>query len=509
MYIGIYAFRHRKTPGGFSLFLLSSVGTFWSITSLLEAAAQPLEVMLLWRNLQQISTFSIPIVMILFTIELTEQPNLKKYLTAASIIPLTALILIFTNDYHHLMRSHYSIESSPLFGDTLIVHSTLLGMALVSFNFIFPIFGIIILAAYRKRVSQASQKQITLIIISFLLTLLLTWMKVAFLELLRFHVPISVLYSPSIVILFYAIFKYNFFSLAPIAKDTVFKVVKQGIMVVNREGIIVDVNDYAIQLLKLLQLPQNSTSISENPLKKEVQEVFSVWPWVSERLETEKSIELAVEPDGNERYIKLQSYPLFRNGDEFVGNVFMIQDITETKLLELELRTKSETDELTGLKNRRSFQLNYDIQLNLAIKNQSSLSLLMLDLDRFKLVNDNYGHSTGDRVLRECAGILRETVRGEEIIARLGGEEFGILLPGVNREQAFVIAERIRNKIKVTPVQLDDGNTLHYTVSIGITESDQHNKNFDAMLSEADTALYQAKNLSRDCTVIFRNSEPS
>jgi diguanylate cyclase (GGDEF)-like protein len=91
----------------------------------------------------------------------------------------------------------------------------------------------------------------------------------------------------------------------------------------------------------------------------------------------------------------------------------------------------------------------------------------------------------------------------------LGGEEFGILLPGVNREQAFVIAERIRNKIKVTPVQLDDGNTLHYTVSIGITESDQHNKNFDAMLSEADTALYQAKNLSRDCTVIFRNSEQS
>ncbi len=501
IFIGIYAFRHRKTPGGFSLFLLSSVGTFWSITSFLEMAVLSLETMLIWRNLQQISTFSIPIVMILFTIELTEQPNLKKYLAAASIIPLSALILIFTNEYHHLVRSHYSIEASPLFGDTLIVHSTPLGMVLVSFNFIFPVFGIIILYTYCKRVSQANQKQITLIILSFLLTLLLTWVKVAILEQLRFHISISVLYSPSIIILFYALFKYNFFHLAPIAKDTVFKVVKQGIMVINREGTIIDVNEFGIRLF------QTNSLAAGILLNKKVQEVFASWPRISEMLDTEKNHEIKIDRDGGKTYLKLQSYPLYKYKEELAGTVFMIQDITDTKLLELELRTKSETDELTGLKNRRSFQLHFDMQLNIAIKNQSCLSLLMLDLDRFKLINDSYGHSAGDQVLRECADILRETVRGEEIIARLGGEEFGILLPGVNHEQAFTIAERIRNRIRETPVQLADDRILHYTISIGITESDLQNKNFDTMLREADTALYQAKNLSRDCTVIYKNPE--
>jgi diguanylate cyclase (GGDEF)-like protein len=130
-----------------------------------------------------------------------------------------------------------------------------------------------------------------------------------------------------------------------------------------------------------------------------------------------------------------------------------------------------------------------------------------LDLDRFKSVNDTYGHVNGDRVLALFADLLRGALRQQDAIGRIGGDEFAAALPGVGRTEAFAIAERIRQKAEGQGVEMEDGETLHFTVSIGICDSvDCLNRGVKPqavdLIKVADKAMYKAKKISRNCCVM-------
>ena len=162
------------------------------------------------------------------------------------------------------------------------------------------------------------------------------------------------------------------------------------------------------------------------------------------------------------------------------------------------------TDELTKVFNRRELERRLVETLHLAVVNGNDASFIMLDIDYFKSVNDNYGHSTGDNVLRDVSEILREhaaicsTEYGDASVGRYGGEEFVIVLPGVNAEAAYNLAEGIRSDIEN---HLFTGS-IHLTASIGITSVNERDRgNYDAMAisKRVDAALYEAKNSGRNC----------
>jgi diguanylate cyclase (GGDEF)-like protein len=121
----------------------------------------------------------------------------------------------------------------------------------------------------------------------------------------------------------------------------------------------------------------------------------------------------------------------------------------------------------------------------------------MIDLDNFKRVNDTYGHSTGDAVLRQFANIMRETVRTIDIAARLGGEEFAILLPNTTQEEAMCLAERLRQRIADTEFYYEKG-VVRITISTGAALLTADDREGDAALNRADTALYEAKDAGRN-----------
>ena len=150
-------------------------------------------------------------------------------------------------------------------------------------------------------------------------------------------------------------------------------------------------------------------------------------------------------------------------------------------------RRQALTDDLTGLGNRRRFGQ----QLDEAAAGQRSFAVLLLDLDRFKQVNDNLGHRLGDELLRMIGPRLARCLRSGDLLARLGGDEFGLLLPGAGHEQAVTVAERVRAALQ-EPFQLA-GVTLHIDVSIGIALSGHHGSVADVLLHAADTAMYEAK----------------
>jgi diguanylate cyclase (GGDEF)-like protein/PAS domain S-box-containing protein len=175
-----------------------------------------------------------------------------------------------------------------------------------------------------------------------------------------------------------------------------------------------------------------------------------------------------------------------------------IRDITERKLFEVELKRQAHIDYLTGVSNRGYFMVQAELELSRAIRYDNPLSLYMLDIDFFKKVNDSYGHKVGDLVLIKLAEVCRQTLREVDIIGRIGGEEFVILLPETNLAEATEVAERLRDSIAKSKVPLESGLPLHFTVSIGVTSLISKHDNLDVLLNRADKALYEAKENGRN-----------
>lgn len=154
-------------------------------------------------------------------------------------------------------------------------------------------------------------------------------------------------------------------------------------------------------------------------------------------------------------------------------------------------------DTLTGTNNRAAMDEMLDREVDLAHRHQSAMSLLIFDLDHFKLINDNYGHSVGDDVLRECVECANQSLRSTDTLFRFGGEEFVVILPGVNVAGAALAAERLRSVIEKHAFTSRQ-STIPVTISIG-TASITLQDTVKTILERADTALYSAKNAGRNC----------
>ncbi|MDO8847060.1 MAG: GGDEF domain-containing protein [Coriobacteriia bacterium] len=157
------------------------------------------------------------------------------------------------------------------------------------------------------------------------------------------------------------------------------------------------------------------------------------------------------------------------------------------------------TDELTDLYNYRFLQQRLDDEMGRADRYSKRLSLLMLDIDDFKRINDTYGHLVGDLVLSEVGLVLKSTVREVDIVARYGGEEFTIILPETDASGAFIVAEKIRETIAMHRFpDAEGGHSIHLTVSIGLSSYPVHAADKESLLRSADDAVYHAKETGKD-----------
>ncbi|WP_433706207.1 diguanylate cyclase [Paraburkholderia sacchari] len=176
----------------------------------------------------------------------------------------------------------------------------------------------------------------------------------------------------------------------------------------------------------------------------------------------------------------------------------VLTDITHQHLLLKQLQTDADFDPLTGLANRRYFEKAAGQAVAHARRHHRPLSVLALDLDYFKRVNDTWGHAMGDRVLKVASQVFENALREDDLAARVGGEEFAAILLDTPEERAHMVAERIRHALHDTPIELDDGDTLTQTCSIGIAHYDEAEDSLEATLKRADAALYAAKHAGRN-----------
>ena len=231
--------------------------------------------------------------------------------------------------------------------------------------------------------------------------------------------------------------------------------------------------------------------------------------------------------DGSLAHVLITAVPRTREG-QYSGAIAVITDLTERKRLEEELRRAKEcleaanrgleqallreqllarTDSLTGLLNHRRFFEIAEREFNAAVRYQHPLTILMFDVDGFKQVNDTKGHVIGDKVLAWVALTVAAQIREIDVLARYGGDEFVILLPQTNAEQALPIAERIGESIAAVRLEADTGS-LGVTLSIGIAQMwrESADENVERIVQRADKALYEAKAQGRNCVVTYSAS---
>jgi len=170
----------------------------------------------------------------------------------------------------------------------------------------------------------------------------------------------------------------------------------------------------------------------------------------------------------------------------------------------IDLRKISITDSLTGLLNRRYFEERLSEEFERSRRHKQPFSLIILDIDNFKNLNDSYGHLFGDEILKTTTSVIRRCVRIIDIAARYGGEEFAIILPTTDKSGTSIIAERIRAEIESTiSLVRDTGTTINITVSLGIASFPDDASVAEELINNADRALYRAKSQGKNKVVIF------
>ena len=209
--------------------------------------------------------------------------------------------------------------------------------------------------------------------------------------------------------------------------------------------------------------------------------------------------------DGEERFYEIDVVSL---GDTYDGSTRMlksIRDVTEERKIQQKLEFLATTDSLSGLYNRAEFMNLAQREFAWAKSNNEDLSLLIMDLDNFKIINDTFGHAAGDEMIREMGNIIRTGFRKTDIAGRIGGEEFAVVLKNASLEEAKKVAEQFRETVAGRKVMYG-GQEINFTISIGVAATGGNTtdnvKDIEDILKMADDALYKAKAAGRNRVAI-------
>ena len=204
---------------------------------------------------------------------------------------------------------------------------------------------------------------------------------------------------------------------------------------------------------------------------------------------------------GNRLYLAIDAGPIYAEDGTLIAVVETLRDMTDQKQAELALRTLATKDGLTGLANRRTFDQTLEMEWARAMREKKPLTLLLADVDHFKLYNDCYGHQKGDECLKAVAAVIGEKAfRPADLAARYGGEEFAVIMPETNLEGACKVADRIRDAVsRLNIAHAAPGAGPRVTLSVGVaTNIPRTDLSPDCFVESADRALYSAKHAGRD-----------
>ena len=491
--IAYWVWNYRSERWAKTFAVLALFCAFYALTYAMEISSVSLDILFFWLKVEYIAVAFIPAILLLFAYDYSGRAG-RSYLKISvvlAIIPFLTLIVLYTNQYHYLFYQTFRIDHGGLFpvitferGPWYWVHSAYIIFSILLANIFFVLMWF--------NANQVFRKQISLI----LLASLIPWLGFIFYltRVISWNIDLNPYFLSSCsLMIFWGLIRYRLLDMLPIARARLFEELPDGALIIDNSLRIVDLNTSAQRYLQ----------ISADAIGKPVSDVLLKWPQLAAKIKPHKkrsNIEMRNYLSEEVCWLKIDFIPLQDKSNRLYGQMIILRETTDRKLFEEKLEHLATTDDLTGLWNRRYFLEVAEKEMIRAKRYNNKFSMIMIDIDRFKKINDSFGHSAGDKTLKHLALLLKSRLREVDVAARLGGEEFGILLPNTDLNSAFNLAEDLRESISSTPVIYDD-KEIYTTVSIGVTGYHSSISEVDDILKEADKALYRAKEKGRNCTV--------
>lgn len=416
---------------------------------------------------------------------------LKRWLLALIYaVPVVSLLLRFTNHWHHL---YFAALSYRVYDDRILLVKDIGFWMYVqmahSMTMVFISFTLFILSFAKHKYEEQAKIHLMLVASFFSVAGLI----VTIINPRNTNIDFMVIFLPvTCIMIIIAVLKYDFLEVKTMARNMVFENSGDAMLLLNHHRKIVDYNMAASEFFAEL-----GYEIRESRLDEILLDEPDMVGYIDS--DAPKSFDITVA--GEQRYFEVISEPIDNDQGIPYGWLKTLRDVTEHYKLNDHLKQQAMTDELSGLLNRREF-MGRGREL-FESNTTDRIHLLMMDLDHFKNINDTFGHMVGDQVIMAFGRILRNSFREEDVIGRLGGEEFAVLLADITSAEAYRKAEDLRKKVSDYD-QREGDQDIRVTVSIGLAKNDEAIHSLDDLLSRADQAMYMSKEGGRNMVTYYR-----
>lgn len=503
--------RKRNAPGSTTLRALLVVMSMWSATAAAIYIQDGFAGKVFWLNVMVVPVAIAPILFMTFILKFSGSPVwvTRRALTLLYTFSIVFILLQWTNSYHHLVLSSVQLVEQDGFSALKIQRGPVYFVNLaIAYGTV--TMGILTLVREALRASHLYRNQYRLLLLGCIVPLAFSiYSQLDYNALGNLDTsPIS--FGITGVIFAFTTLRTHFMDLIPVARSHLIENMGDGVLVLDAQNRIADLNP-AMEVL-LAEQPQQL-------LGKCAFETFGGWVEKTSAIFGDFELKTEVRlPSMPSQILDLRMTPLYDKNDLINGRLLVFRDITERKevekrlrdanfrlksqlieigILQSQLREQAVRDSLTGLFNRRYLEETLDRELARAARESYPVSIIMIDIDHFKQINDTYGHEAGDIMLKALGGMLMTHSRRGDFACRYGGEEFLIVMPNMARSIVQERAAALRQSLKALMVRYGN-HTLTATYSMGIASYPANGDTRESFLRAADMAMYAAKNAGRD-----------
>ncbi|WP_370675358.1 diguanylate cyclase [Pleomorphomonas sp. PLEO] len=509
-----HTLRVGSFPGRTDYLMLMASGCWWAVSAFFDVSASDPAAKIFYSELAWYGIITTPISWMLFMtayIRGSDLPNASLHTGFAIAAGLLVLAIAMTNDLHHLIYVAVTPDPTPAYPHQLLYqHGPVFFAAMIAIYFFMSLTAIrtIWAAIHAPQVHRAQ-------FIGLLVSAMVPWVanaayNLAGIRILGFD-PTPLAYVVVPMIYGILVSRNQFLSLAPVAISAVVSAHPDGILVVSANGLIAEANAAMRTIFDGKQLVGKAFAelgTTFGPIDRS--SLFGGGEFVRRWQRGERTYEVrtvvvdAVRHSQSVAYVLRDITDYLRAQESLHVSTRLMEERLEANLrLQEQLHEMAHRDSLTGLNNRRILENISDRLIDTADAVGRSLVAVSLDLDHFKRLNDTYGHKAGDDALVAIAGVLSRSLRPGEVAVRMGGEEFLVLMPHADIEEARARAEAWRAVIRAQPVVTSQG-PAEITFSAGISAYPDTAASFEQMLQQADKAVYAAKRAGRNRVVVAR-----